>query len=77
MNANDMFNAPMHDLAIFGDHVLVLELFKNVDADDDILRGKRHQRAWDLLKAHANSVEDIAMKLLVLRNDLTGYILKR
>ena len=68
----------MHDLATFGDHVLVLELIKNVDdADGNVLRDKGHQRARDLLKAHANSVEDIAMKLLVLRNDLTGYILKR
>jgi hypothetical protein len=46
MNANDMFNAPMHDLATFGDHVLVLKLIKNADdADGDVLRDKGHQRA--------------------------------
>jgi hypothetical protein len=78
MNANDMFDAPTHELAAFEDHVRVLHLLKDVaEADSDVLRQKGHQRAWDLLKVHRSSVEDIAAKLLAHRKiDLTGYMLE-
>ena len=79
MNANHMFNAPTHELAAFQDHVRVRNLILDIDeADGDVLRDEGHQRAWDLLKAHASSVEDIATQLLAQHKiDLTGYVLKR
>ena len=79
MNANHMFNAPTHELAAFQDHVRVRNLILDIDeADGDVLRDEGHQRAWDLLKAHASSVEDIAAQLLAQHKiDLTGYVLKR
>ncbi len=78
-NANHMFNAPSHDLADFGDHVRVSNLVEGLtEAKGDALRDKGHQRAWDLLGAHASSVENIAAQLLAQRKiDLSGYVLKR
>jgi ATP-dependent Zn protease len=79
MNAARMFDAPpSHDLANAGDHGKVIELLKDVDdATACELRQKSHQRAWDLLKTHARSVEDIATKLMAERKiDLIGYVLK-
>jgi ATP-dependent Zn protease len=81
MNAAEMFDAlPSHDLANFGDHGLVMTLLTDIDdeAEADALRDQGHQRAWDLLKVHADSVEDIAAQLLAHRKiDLTGYVLER
>jgi ATP-dependent Zn protease len=78
INANHMFKAPMHELAGFQDHVMVRKLVSDIpETEGDILRDKGHQRAWDLLKAHARSVEDIAAQLLAQRKiDLTGYALE-
>ena len=70
MKANHMFKAPSHELAAFQDHAIA-------EAEGDALRDKGHQRAWDLLKAHARSVEHIAARLLAERKiDLTGCVLK-
>jgi hypothetical protein len=79
MNATHMFEAPMHELASFGDHALIMNLLADVaEAEGDVLRDNGHQRAWDLLKVHAHSVEDIAAQLLAHRKiDLTGYVLGR
>jgi hypothetical protein len=80
MNAGEMFNAPAsHEYASIGDHGRVIELLGDMaEAEGDVLRDNGHQRAWDLLKAHAPSVEDIAAQLLAHRKiDLTGYVLKR
>jgi hypothetical protein len=56
INANDMFEAPMHELAEFGDHVMVYELVSDIpEPESDVLREQGHQRAWDLLKAHAKA----------------------
>lgn len=79
MNAAEMFDAPpSHELADFGDHGQVVTLLSDIDeAEGDALRGRGHQRAWDLLKLHAKSVEDIAAQLLAHHKiDLTGYVLK-
>ena len=76
--AEQLFNAPSsHELAHFGDHGRVIELLDEIDeTTGDELRDKGHQRAWDLLKAHARSVEDIAAQLLAHRKiDLSGYVL--
>jgi ATP-dependent Zn protease len=78
MNAGEMFNAPAsHQYADSGDHGKVIELLYDIaEAESDVLRGKGHQRAWDLLNDHADSVEDIAAQLLAQRKiDLTGYVL--
>jgi len=77
MNANHMFKAPSHELAAFQDHALIYNLISDIaEAEGDALRDKGHQRAWDLLKAHARSVEHIAAWLLAERKiDLTGYVL--
>ncbi|MET4086675.1 hypothetical protein [Bradyrhizobium sp. S3.5.5] len=78
MVAEDMFDAPAsHELAHCGDHGRVIELLDEIDeAAADELRDKGHQRAWDLLKAHTASVEDIASQLLAHRKiDLSGYVL--
>lgn len=78
MAAAKMFNAPpSHELANMGDHGLVIELLYDIDeASGDELRDKGHQRAWDLLRAHARAVEDIAAQLIKKRKiDLTGCVL--
>jgi len=77
MNAGEMFNAPaFHEYANVGDHGKVIELLYDIDeAEGDVLRDAGHERAWDLLKAHTRSVEDIAARLLAERKiDLTGYV---
>jgi ATP-dependent Zn protease len=78
MDANDMFKAPMSITATNGDRRRVLELVLDMPkAESDALREEGHQRAWDLLKANAQSVHDIAGRLLAERKiDLTGYVLK-
>ena len=62
MAAEEMFDThALHELAHMGDHGRVIELIKDIEeAEGDVLRDNGHQRAWDLLKAHASSVEDIA-----------------
>ncbi|MBR0797977.1 hypothetical protein JQ615_21540 [Bradyrhizobium jicamae] len=81
MNAAEMFEAlPSHELADTGDHRMVLELLEDLEETDATMafdmRQKGHQRADELLKAHTNSVEDIAARLLAqLKIDLTGYVL--
>jgi hypothetical protein len=80
MASEKMFDTPVfHEIAHFGDHILVVELLKGIDeATADALRDKGHQRAWDLLEAHAASVEDIARQLLARRKiDLTGHVLEQ
>ena len=80
MAAEEMFGAhALHEMAHMGDHGKVIELIQDIDeADGDVMRGNGHQRAWDLLKAHASRVEDIAAQLLAARRiDLTGYELRR
>ena len=79
INANKMFTAATHELAAFQDHVSVYTLIADIaETDGDAFRDKGHQRAWDLLKAHANSVQDIASQLLAQRKiDLTGYVLNQ
>jgi hypothetical protein len=69
-----MFKAPSHDLAAFQDQVCVSNLIVDIaEAEGDVLREKGHQRAWDLLKAHASSVEEIAAQLIADRKiDLTA-----
>lgn len=77
MAATKMFDAPpCHELANMGDHGRVIELLYDIDeATGDDLRDKGHERAWDLLKAHAASVEEIVAQLLAKRKiDLTGYV---
>ncbi|MFB9266464.1 hypothetical protein ACFFWD_25465 [Bradyrhizobium erythrophlei] len=61
------------------DFDMVVELLADIDeATAAELHGKGHQRAWDLLTAHASSVEDIDAQLLAHRKiDLTGYVLKQ
>jgi hypothetical protein len=79
MAAADMFDAPpSYELADLKDQGDVRELLYDIDeASADELRDKGDQRAWDLLKVHANSVEDIAARSLAERKiDLTGYALK-
>ncbi|MGV7216046.1 hypothetical protein [Bradyrhizobium sp. UFLA05-112] len=82
MNAAEMFDAPpSHELADSGDHRMVLELLEELEETDETtaydLRQNGHRRAWDLLEAHASSVEDIAAELLAQRKiDLTEYVLK-
>ncbi|MGY4465581.1 hypothetical protein ACVWWK_001263 [Bradyrhizobium sp. LB9.1b] len=79
MAAEKMFDAPSsHDLAHIGDHGRVVELLNGIDeAAGDELRDRGHQRAWDLLKAHAGDVENIAAELFLTRRkiDLTDYAL--
>lgn len=79
INANEMFDAEMHELAGFQDHVMVMKLVSSIpEAEGDVLREQGHQRAWDLLKANAESVHDIARQLLADRKiDLTGYVMKQ
>ena len=79
MVAEDVFEAPAsHELAHCGDHGRVIELLDEIDeTTGDELRGKGYQRASDLLKAHAASVEDIAAQLLAhCKIDLADYVLK-
>jgi len=69
MNANHMFKAPIHELAAFQDHYCVHNLVLDIaEPEGDVLPDKGHQRAWDLLGAHAGSVEDIAAQLLAPRS---------
>ncbi len=79
MAAAQMFDAPPpHELGDIGDEGRVLELLYDFDeATANELDDKGYQRAWDLLKAHATSVEDIAAQLLAQRKiDLTGHVLR-
>jgi ATP-dependent Zn protease len=82
MNAAKMFDAPPScELADAGDHRMVLELLEDMEETDATTaydtRQKGRQRAEELLKAHTNSVEDIATRLLTeLKIDLTGYVLR-
>lgn len=78
MNAEQLFDATAsHELASMGDHGKVIELLGEiVEAEGDVLRDKGHQRAWDLLSEHADSVELIAARLVAERKiDLSGYLL--
>ncbi|MEY9394354.1 ATP-dependent Zn protease [Bradyrhizobium japonicum] len=78
MAAEEMFDAPSsHELAHMGDHGRVIELLDGIDeVAGNELRDRGHQRASDLLKAHAASVEAIAGQLLVHRKiDLSEYAL--
>ena len=78
MIANQMFEAPSHELAAIRDLGQVQELVMDVDeAEGEVLQDDGEQRACDLLKAHADGVHDIAEQLLAQRKiDLTGYVLK-
>jgi ATP-dependent Zn protease len=77
IQANKMFKVPIHGRAAFLDRYSVRELISDMaKTAGDVLCDKGHQRARDLLKAHAHSVHDIAERLLTYRKiDLTGYVL--
>lgn len=78
MIANQMFEAPNHELAASQDLRRIEELISDMDeAEGEVLQDDGEQRACDLLKAHADSVHDIAAQLLAHRKiNLTGYVLK-
>jgi ATP-dependent Zn protease len=77
IQANKMFKVPIHGRAAFSRPILCSRTdFRYGQTAGDVLCDKGHQRARDLLKAHAHSVHDIAERLLTYRKiDLTGYAL--
>lgn len=65
LEAQEVFKAPTHDLAGFGDHVKVMNLLEDIDEDEGLqLRMDAHQRAHDLLLLHEAKVHRAAEALL-------------
>lgn len=65
LEAQEVFKAPTHDLAGWGDHQKVMDLVEDKDEEDGLqLRMDAHQRAHDLLLLHEAKVHRVAKALL-------------
>ena len=64
MEAQEMFKAPTHDIAGFGDAVKMFNLLDSAKAESEPLREAAYKRAREILKMHEAEVEDLAQRLL-------------
>lgn len=65
LEAQEIFDAPTHDLAGWGDYGRMVELLQDLEEDEQ--RRKLHQgheRARDLVSAHRVKIERIAIALI-------------
>lgn len=80
LEAQKLFRAPTHPGAGWGDYGKMIELLDGFDdAASFALREAGHQKAYELLKLHADRVEEIASALIVHRkieHDVVRDLLK-
>jgi hypothetical protein len=73
IEAQEMFNAPTHDVAGFGDGVKMFNLLADMPAQESkMMRFAAYARAIEILKAHQAEVEELADRLLREKH-ITGW----
>ena len=64
LEAQEMFDAPTHEGAGWGDYGRMVELLTDLNEDEQVtMLHKGHQRAFDLIEANRAKVERLAMAL--------------